>query len=78
MQKAAEQLGMPLSCVFPVKNYSWELAVSCHTDILLLTAVQRIQEAVDDTLEDLGDSLAAGPSSSATPHTLAGPQELTV
>lgn len=77
MQKAAELLGMPLLYVFPLKNYNSELAVSCHTDILLLATVQRIQETVDDTLEDLGDSLAAW-SFTPPPPTPDGPHVLTV
>ncbi|XP_062406202.1 interferon-induced protein 44-like [Sardina pilchardus] len=67
MQKAAELLGMSLSCVFPLKNYSSEHAVNCNTDILLLTAVQHMQDAVDDALEDLGDTSAVGCSSSRPP-----------
>uniref|UniRef100_A0A4W5RAF4 TLDc domain-containing protein n=1 Tax=Hucho hucho TaxID=62062 RepID=A0A4W5RAF4_9TELE len=39
MQKAAEVVGLPVSYVFPVKNYSSELSVSCNTDILLLSAM---------------------------------------
>ncbi|KAK6297496.1 hypothetical protein J4Q44_G00320790 [Coregonus suidteri] len=52
MQKAAEVVGLPVSYVLPVKNYSSELSVSCNTDILLLSAVHHILQAVDDTYED--------------------------
>ncbi|XP_041716172.2 interferon-induced protein 44-like [Coregonus clupeaformis] len=52
MQKAAEVVGLPLSYVLPVKNYSSELSVSCNTDILLLSAVHHILQAVDDTYEE--------------------------
>ncbi|XP_029604396.1 interferon-induced protein 44-like [Salmo trutta] len=52
MQKAAEVVGLPVSYVLPVKNYSSELAVSCNTDILLLSAVHHILQAVDDTYEE--------------------------
>eukprot|EP00063_Salmo_salar_P086109 XP_014060944.1 PREDICTED: interferon-induced protein 44-like [Salmo salar] len=52
MQKAAEVVGLPVSYVLPVKNYSSELSVSCNTDILLLSVVHHILQAVDDTFED--------------------------
>uniref|UniRef100_A0A8C7QRJ1 TLDc domain-containing protein n=1 Tax=Oncorhynchus mykiss TaxID=8022 RepID=A0A8C7QRJ1_ONCMY len=52
MQKAAEVVGLPVSYVLPVKNYSSELSVSCNTDILLLSAVHHILQAVDDTYEE--------------------------
>ncbi|KAI5627753.1 interferon-induced protein 44-like, partial [Silurus asotus] len=52
MEKAAELVGLPLSYVLPVKNYVSQLTVDCNTDILLLSAVMSILQAVDDTLED--------------------------
>ncbi|KAK6297494.1 hypothetical protein J4Q44_G00320770 [Coregonus suidteri] len=52
MQKAAEVVGLPVSYVLPVKNYSSELSVSCNTDILLLSAVNHILQAVDDAYEE--------------------------
>lgn len=48
MHKAAELVGLPVSYVLPVKNYSTELSVNCNMDILLLSAVQNILQAVDD------------------------------
>lgn len=51
MQQAAELVGLPMSYVLPVKNYSSELAVYCNTDILILDAVNHILQAVDDTFE---------------------------
>lgn len=52
MQTAAEFFGMPLSYVFPIKNYVSQLAVDCNTDILLLNAVINILHAVNDMHED--------------------------
>uniref|UniRef100_A0A3B3DVB7 G domain-containing protein n=1 Tax=Oryzias melastigma TaxID=30732 RepID=A0A3B3DVB7_ORYME len=34
-----KELGVPLSCIIPVKNYSEELELDTNTDILLLSAV---------------------------------------
>lgn len=90
MQQAADLVGLPVAYVFPVKNYSSELSVSSNTDILLLSALQRILEAVDDALEDTEDTpppRSAPPLQSPTlplPSTtppaleLAGPDVLTV
>uniref|UniRef100_A0A8B9KNS7 TLDc domain-containing protein n=1 Tax=Astyanax mexicanus TaxID=7994 RepID=A0A8B9KNS7_ASTMX len=50
--KLAELVGLPLSYVVPVKNYMSELSVDRNTDILLLSAVNIILQAVDDALED--------------------------
>ncbi|XP_066532489.1 interferon-induced protein 44-like isoform X2 [Hoplias malabaricus] len=52
MQKAAELVGLPLSYVLPVKNYISMLSVDRSTDILLLSVVNSVLQAVDDTLED--------------------------
>lgn len=52
MQKAADFMGMPLSYVLPVKNYSSELSTNGTSDILLLSAVHSVLQAMDDTLDD--------------------------
>ncbi|KAF4092092.1 hypothetical protein AMELA_G00017000 [Ameiurus melas] len=52
MQKAAELVGLPVSYVLPVINYVSQLKVDCKTDILLLSVVMSILQAVDDTFED--------------------------
>lgn len=52
MKKAAKLVGLPLSYVLPVKNYVYQLTMDCNTDILLLSVVMSILQAVDDTLED--------------------------
>ncbi|KAM9496676.1 interferon-induced protein 44-like [Clarias gariepinus] len=52
MQKAAELVGLPLSYVLPVKNYVSQQAVDCNSDILILSVITSILQAVDDTLED--------------------------
>ncbi|KAF4092090.1 hypothetical protein AMELA_G00016980 [Ameiurus melas] len=52
MQKAAELVGFPVSYVLPVMNYVSQLTVDSKTDILLLSVVMSILQAVDDTFED--------------------------
>lgn len=50
---AAARLGIPISCVLPVKNYSYELELDDETDILILHAVQQILRMADLYFEDL-------------------------
>lgn len=62
MQKAAAMVGLPLSYVLPVKNYISTLTVDCNTDVLLLSAVMSILQAVNDSLEDKYTSISASPA----------------
>lgn len=48
----SEGLGIPLSCVIPVKNYSDELDLDEDTDILLLMAVEQMLNYTDGFFED--------------------------
>ncbi|KAJ8277494.1 hypothetical protein GJAV_G00075770 [Gymnothorax javanicus] len=52
METAAALLGMSMSYIVPVKNYSCELDVDEHTNTLLLCAVQHILEYVDLYFQD--------------------------
>ncbi|XP_064199600.1 interferon-induced protein 44-like isoform X1 [Anguilla rostrata] len=52
MHKAAELMGLPVSFVLPVKNYSSGRSVDCNTDILLLSALNCMLCSIDDWLED--------------------------
>uniref|UniRef100_A0A8D0GZN7 TLDc domain-containing protein n=1 Tax=Sphenodon punctatus TaxID=8508 RepID=A0A8D0GZN7_SPHPU len=42
MRITSERLGIPLSQIVPVKNYSSELELRCDVDILILTAVRQM------------------------------------
>ncbi|XP_070835727.1 interferon-induced protein 44-like [Chaetodon trifascialis] len=46
-RELSESLGIPLSCVLPVKNYSGELDLDQETDILLLSAVEQMLNYAD-------------------------------
>ncbi|KAG5276467.1 hypothetical protein AALO_G00132380 [Alosa alosa] len=52
MLKVGDLLGMPLSSIVPVKNYSEELELDPHTDTLLLGALDHILQSVDLYLRD--------------------------
>lgn len=51
-RELSESLGIPLSCVLPVKNYSEELDLDQDTDILLFTAVQQMLNYTDNFFEN--------------------------
>ncbi|XP_035280564.1 interferon-induced protein 44-like isoform X2 [Anguilla anguilla] len=56
VHKAAELMGLPMSFVLPVKNYSSELSVNCNTDILLLSALNCILHSISDGFDDYTSS----------------------
>ncbi|KAG7461091.1 hypothetical protein MATL_G00206340 [Megalops atlanticus] len=64
IEKAAELLGLPASFVLPIRNYAAEHSVSCNTDILLLSALKHMLQAIDDTFEDYSFS----PQEAETKH----------
>ncbi|KAK2906927.1 hypothetical protein Q8A67_005912 [Cirrhinus molitorella] len=53
VQEVSSRLGVPLSCVLPVKNYSQELELELNCDVLLLTALQQMLNFADDYLDDV-------------------------
>lgn len=53
MQEVSTQLGVSLSAVVPVKNYSQELEIDPQTDILLLNAVVHMLRAAEGFFDDL-------------------------
>ncbi|KAJ8277495.1 hypothetical protein GJAV_G00075780 [Gymnothorax javanicus] len=56
MEKAAALLGMSMSYIVPVKNYSCELDVDEHTNTLLLCAVQHILHYVELFCQDFSET----------------------
>ncbi|XP_065101845.1 interferon-induced protein 44-like [Paramisgurnus dabryanus] len=53
VQEVSSRLGVPVSCVLPVKNYSQELELNLNCDLLLLTAVQQMLNYAEDYLDDI-------------------------
>lgn len=51
-RELSESLGIPLSCVLPVKNYSEELELDQDTDILLFSAVEQMMNYADSFFEN--------------------------
>ncbi|KAI3368206.1 hypothetical protein L3Q82_007927 [Scortum barcoo] len=55
MQKVSARLGVPLSCVVPVKNYSEELELDANCDILLLSAVIQMLRFADNYFDEISE-----------------------
>uniref|UniRef100_A0A3P9HMC1 TLDc domain-containing protein n=1 Tax=Oryzias latipes TaxID=8090 RepID=A0A3P9HMC1_ORYLA len=53
VEEAATRVGVPLSCIIPVKNYSQELELETDVDILLLSAAVQMLRFVDNFFDDL-------------------------
>ncbi|KAK2835317.1 hypothetical protein Q5P01_015801 [Channa striata] len=53
MHEASSQLGMPLSCVVPVKNYCDELELEMNCDLLLLSTVIQMLRVADDYFDNI-------------------------
>lgn len=51
-RELSDNLGIPLSCVLPVKNYSEELDLDQNTDVLLLAAVEQMLNYADSFFEN--------------------------
>ncbi|GAA6235325.1 interferon-induced protein 44-like [Lates japonicus] len=58
MQEVSARLGVPLSCVIPVKNYSEELELDLNCDILLLSAVTQMFRFADNYFDEISDRLS--------------------
>uniref|UniRef100_A0A3P9HMQ8 TLDc domain-containing protein n=1 Tax=Oryzias latipes TaxID=8090 RepID=A0A3P9HMQ8_ORYLA len=59
VEEAATRVGVPLSCIIPVKNYSQELELETDVDILLLSAAVQMLRFVDNFFDDLSDQLSS-------------------
>ncbi|XP_047442376.1 interferon-induced protein 44-like [Mugil cephalus] len=52
-EQASVRLGVPLSCIVPVKNYNEELELNLNCDILLLNAIIQMLRFADNYFDDL-------------------------
>ncbi|XP_058617162.1 interferon-induced protein 44-like isoform X1 [Onychostoma macrolepis] len=53
VEEVSSRLGVPVSCVLPVKNYSQELELELNCDVLLLSALQQMLNFADDYMDDV-------------------------
>uniref|UniRef100_A0A3B3VZ78 Interferon-induced protein 44-like n=1 Tax=Poecilia latipinna TaxID=48699 RepID=A0A3B3VZ78_9TELE len=59
MQQASTKLGIPLSCIVPVRNYTETLDLDVNCDILLLSAITQMLRWADNFYDDFSDQLSA-------------------
>ncbi|XP_062411026.1 interferon-induced protein 44-like [Sardina pilchardus] len=53
MQDCSNKLGVPMNCIFPVKNYSEEIQLDETVNCLILNALKRIVDFADDHVSNL-------------------------
>ncbi|XP_073332902.1 interferon-induced protein 44-like [Pagrus major] len=58
MQEVSARLGVSLSCVVPVRNYSEELELDPNCDILLLSAVKQMLRFADNYFDEISDQFS--------------------
>ncbi|KAK7166716.1 hypothetical protein R3I93_006470 [Phoxinus phoxinus] len=56
MDLCSAKIGLPLSNIFPVKNYNKEIDTKGDIDVLILKALEQIVQNADDRLEDIQSS----------------------
>ncbi|KAL7852856.1 hypothetical protein SRHO_G00186410 [Serrasalmus rhombeus] len=52
MQECSNKLGVPMNCIYPVKNYHEKITNELNADILILMAVADIISFANDYIED--------------------------
>lgn len=52
MELCSAKVGVPMSNIFPVKNYSYEIDTNDNVDVLILKALEQIVQIADDRLLD--------------------------
>ncbi|XP_036418089.1 interferon-induced protein 44-like isoform X2 [Colossoma macropomum] len=53
VQECSNKLGIPLNCIYPVKNYHAEITQDADVDVLILMALRDILNFANDYVEDL-------------------------
>ncbi len=53
MELCSVKVGVPLTNIFPVKNYHNEIDTKDDIDVLILKALEQIVNLADDRLEDI-------------------------
>lgn len=51
MKDFSAAVGIPMNCIFPVKNYSHEIKIDDDVDVLILSALRHIIDFGEDFLD---------------------------
>lgn len=52
MKAFSAEVGIPMNCIFPVKNYSDEISMNEAVDTLILSALEKMIDFGDDFIEN--------------------------
>lgn len=52
MEKLSADVGIPMNCIFPVKNYHDEINLNNYTDALILSTLRNILDVGEDCLSN--------------------------
>ncbi|XP_076153675.1 interferon-induced protein 44-like [Alosa pseudoharengus] len=66
MQECSNNLGVPMNCIFPVKNYHEEIDLNKDVNALLLSALTHILDFANDYVEDKKPPAPANMKSSSS------------
>lgn len=56
MEKCSIKLGVPVNCIFPVRNYHEEIELDEDMDVLLFRALKQMVDFGDDFLKEMEQS----------------------
>lgn len=55
MKDFSSELGIPMNCIFPVKNYCDEISIDDDVDALILSVLRLIIDFGDDFIHQMSD-----------------------
>ncbi|KAG5272591.1 hypothetical protein AALO_G00167220 [Alosa alosa] len=58
MQECRNKLGVPMNCIFPVKNYDEEIDLDDNVNSLILNALKHIVDIADDYVSNSAMAVA--------------------
>lgn len=60
MEKLSAETGLPMNCIFPVKNYHEEISLDKDIDTLILSALKHIIHSGEDHIRFVNNSAVGG------------------